>query len=131
MTLQSNAKENRAQASAQTQARPQTPQEKGPSATTAPPSPRPSLFKSASYVSSSTLKTSSGKKEKETSEQRKERKLREEGIEKDREKDPEKEKEREKRRIERRAARTVKPASGGKGGDESNSGSNGTGTTKK
>jgi hypothetical protein len=106
MTLQSNA-DNRAQAQAQAQAEAQanrpTPSPVTPGKPSIPgPAARPSLFKSASYISSSNLKA-----KKETTEQRNIRKAREmgEGIEKDKDKDLEKEKEREMRRMERRAAR--------------------------
>jgi hypothetical protein len=108
MTLKSNADLNRAKAKPQSQPQPPTPGTPIPG-----PAARPSLFKSASYVSSTNIKSSSGKGKTETSEERKIRKSRElgEGIEKDREKDPEKEKEREKRRMARRAARVPKPPS--------------------
>jgi hypothetical protein len=130
MTLKSNADNNRAQARAKLPSNP------GTSSIPIPgPSARPSIFKSASYVSSSNLKSdatsSVGKSsggERETSEQRKIRKLREkeEGIGKQREKDPEKEREREKRRVERRAARVTQagPEIEVKAGDGSTSESN-------
>jgi len=119
MTLKSNADLNRAKA--RPQAQPSTP---GTPGTPVPgPAARPSLFKSASYVSSTNIK-SSGKVE--TSEERKIRKSRElgEGIQKDREKDPEKEKEREKRRMARRAARVQKVEPSTVEGRGSHSGSN-------
>jgi len=119
MTLKSNADLNRAKP--RPQAQPPTP---GTPGTPVPGSAaRPSLFKSASYVSSTNIK-SSGKVE--TSEERKIRKSRElgEGIEKDREKDPEKEKERERRRMARRAARVQKVEPSTAEGRGSHSGSN-------
>ena len=120
MTLKSNADINRAQA----QARPQPPRSSTPGTPIPGPSARPSLFKSASYVSSPSIK-SSGNGKRETSEERKIRKARElgEGIVKEKEKDPEKEKEREKRRMARRAARVQKvDPSGTVEGQESHSG---------
>jgi hypothetical protein len=116
MTLKSNADLNRARAKPQPQ--PPTPGTPIPG-----PAARPSLFKSASYVSSTNLKSSSGKGKTESSEERKIRKSRElgEGIEKDREKDPEKEKEREKRRMARRAARVQKVEPSGTVGSHSGS----------
>jgi len=127
MTLKSNADIQRAEA----QARPQ-PQRQASSGTPIPgPSARPSLFKSASYVSSPSVKTS-GNGKRETSEERKIRKARElgEGIVKEKEKDPEKEKEREKRRMARRAARVQKvDPSGTAEGQEDHSGTDG--STKK
>jgi len=127
MTLKSNADLNRARAKPQPQSQPQPPTRGTP---VPGPSARPSLFKSASYVSSTNIKSSGGKGKTETSEERKIRKSRElgEGIAKDREKDPEKEKEREKRRMARRAARAPKAPSVAAEG--SHSGSNGS-TTKK
>jgi hypothetical protein len=115
MTLKSNADLNRARAKPQPQ--PPTPGTPIPG-----PAARPSLFKSASYVSSTNIK-SSGKGKTESSEERKIRKSRElgEGIEKDREKDPEKEKEREKRRMARRAARVQKVEPSGTVGSHSGS----------
>lgn len=126
MTLKSNADMNRAQA--QANRAPPT-----PSKTNVPgPAARPSLFKSASYVSSPNIKSSSissGKKE--SSEDRKIRKKKEadQGIEKDREKDPEKEKEREMRRMMRRAARATRAGPENAVVEGSTSGSNE--TTKK
>jgi len=121
MTLKSNADLNRAKARPQPQ--PPTP---GTPATPVPgPAARPSLFKSASYVSSTNIK-SSGNGKSESAEERKIRKSRElgEGIEKDREKDPEKEKERERRRMARRAARVQKVEPSVAEGRGSHSGSN-------
>jgi hypothetical protein len=118
MTLKSNADLNRAKARPQPQPQPPTPGTPIPG-----PAARPSLFKSASYVSSTNIKSSSGKGKTESAEERKIRKSRElgEGIEKDREKDPEKEKEREKRRMARRAARVQKVEPSGTVGSHSGS----------